>query len=176
VTHAAVSQSHAGRLENRRSASRCCGRTTRSVSLTEAGERLHAAMAPAMAGHQPGGRGRTTRRPRRRRWGCCGIAASSIAERLHLRTAARHLCATRYPDVRLDVDDDRRGVRHRARGYDAGVRLGEVIEQDMIARCPCRASSGNSSWRRPPTSRSFGTPAHPRDLTGASLHRLAARA
>ncbi|MGF1553703.1 MAG: LysR family transcriptional regulator [Paracoccaceae bacterium] len=135
-------------------------RTTRSVGLTEAGERLYAEAAGALtdlnaavetardAGIRPRGRLR--------------LAVSSIAERF----IAGPLLASfleAYPEVGLDItvtDDEFDIVAH---GFDAGVRLGEVIERDMIA-VPVSAAQRQIAVASPAYLDRHGTPVHPRDL------------
>ncbi len=52
-----------------------------------------------------------------------------------------------------------------AEGYDAGVRLGEVIAQDMIA-VPVSGDQRQLAVASPAYLERFGAPAHPRDLAG----------
>jgi DNA-binding transcriptional LysR family regulator len=105
-------------------------RTTRSVSLTEEGERLYAETAPAIADVTAAlsAVGELRGRPR----GRLRLAVSSIAERF-LAGPMLAAFALENPEVTLDitVTDDEFDIV--AEGYDAGVRLGEVIAQDMIA-------------------------------------------
>jgi DNA-binding transcriptional LysR family regulator len=105
-------------------------RTTRSVSLTEAGERLYSQIAPAVAEMISALEGTEALKERPR--GRLRLAVSSIAERF----LSGPLLATflkQYPELELDimVTDDEFDIV--AEGYDAGVRLGEVIALDMIA-------------------------------------------
>ncbi|WP_313535194.1 LysR family transcriptional regulator [Sphingomonas sp.] len=105
-------------------------RTTRSVSLTEAGAALLGDVVPAI---------------------------DSLADALEqARTAARrpvgtvrlhsfHAAADRFvvpilpkltrnfPDITLDLTIDDTVVDLVGSGYDAGIRIGEVIERDMVA-------------------------------------------
>src|SRR6478735_6710402 len=105
-------------------------RTTRSVSLTEAGERLHAEIAPAVAEMRAAleKTGSLTGRPR----GRLRLAVSSIAEHF-LSGPFIAGFAEANPEVELDITVTDEEFDIVAEGYDAGVRLGEVIEQDMIA-------------------------------------------
>lgn len=50
-----------------------------------------------------------------------------------------------------------------AAGFDAGVRLGEVIEQDMIA-VPLRGDQREAAVAAPSYLATHGAPSHPRDL------------
>jgi DNA-binding transcriptional LysR family regulator len=158
VTHAAVSQS-LRRLENDLGIA-LLRRTTRSVSLTEAGQRLHAAIAPALAEMRQAVA--DARDQEARPAGLLRIAASSIAEGF----LSGPLLATfrdAHPEVRLDIvvtDEEFDIVRE---GYDAGVRLGEVIGQDMVT-VPVSGEQRQLVVAAPAYLARFGTPAHPRDL------------
>lgn len=104
-------------------------RTTRSVSLTDAGRRLVEGAAPALAqaaatltevSAQPGevvGRLRLSV-PR--------VAVPFVIE--PVLPAFRE----RYPRIEVEVVIDDRFVDIVAEGYDAGVRLSEDIERDMV--------------------------------------------
>jgi DNA-binding transcriptional LysR family regulator len=135
-------------------------RTTRSVGLTEAGEALRAEIAPGLAemGAALARAAQLTGRPR----GRLRLAVSSIAERF---LAGPFLAAftAAHPDVELDVtvtDDD---VDIVADGYDAGVRLGEVIEQDMIA-VPVAGDERQIAVCAPSYLARHGVPSHPAHL------------
>ena len=128
VSHSAVSQA-LRRLEERLGIA-LVRRTTRSVRLTDAGERLYASVRPALEEVR--------------------AAVAAIGElgeaprgtlRLHLTTGAEtyfngpllagFLAA--HPHVRLDLSVSETSLDIVAEGYDAGARLGEVIDRDMIA-------------------------------------------
>ncbi|PZQ50698.1 MAG: LysR family transcriptional regulator [Rhodovulum sulfidophilum] len=157
VTRSAVSQG-VRRLEDDLGVT-LVTRTTRSVRLTEAGERLRAGLArplddvlvllEAIAAEE---------RPR----GLLRIAATSIAEDF-LSGPMLVAFAEAYPDIVLDVTvtDDEFDIV--AAGFDAGVRLGEVIEQDMIA-VPITGPQREVAVASPGYVATHGTPAHPRDL------------
>ena len=158
VTRSAVSQA-IRRLENAMGVA-LVHRTTRSVGLTEAGERLQAEIAPSLAGIRAameearhlgaGPRGRLR------------LVVSSIAESFlsgPLLAGFTQAC----PDVQLDVlvsDEELDIVAH---GYDAGVRLGEVIEQDMIA-LPVSDDQRQIAVCAPAYLSRCGAPNHPREL------------
>jgi DNA-binding transcriptional LysR family regulator len=105
-------------------------RTTRSVNLTEAGERLYASARPALEELR--------------------AAASAVSEmsgeprgtlRLQVAGAAENLLSgalladflAAHPQLRLDVLVSDQPIDIVAEGFDAGIRLGEVIDRDMIA-------------------------------------------
>lgn len=129
VTASAISQS-IRRLEARLGV-RLFTRTTRSVALTEAGEALLRQVKPALdqlasadsvvAGHQArsGGRAR--------------ISVSAVAMEL---LVAPVLAGFRraHPDFLLEIIAEDRLSDLVAQRYDAVIRRGELLEQDMIAR------------------------------------------
>ena len=135
-------------------------RTTRSVSLTEAGERLHAEIAPAVAEMRAAleKTGSLTGRPR----GRLRLAVSSIAERFLSGPFLAGFAETN-PEVALDITVTDEEFDIVAEGYDAGVRLGEVIEQDMIA-VPVAGDERQLAVCAPSYRDRFGVPAHPADL------------
>lgn len=160
VSRSAVSQS-IRRLENRMGVA-LVQRTTRSVRLTEAGERLHHAVGPAIADVASAldAAGELRARPS----GLLRLTVSSIAESfLSGPILATFLAA--HPEVVLDVtiSDDEFDIV--AEGYDAGVRLGEVIEQDMIA-VPVSGDQRQLVVGSPAYVARRGRPGHPRDLPG----------
>lgn len=122
--------SHRMRKLEERLGLRLLHRTTRSVSPTEAGNRLLARISPilrdldialdALAEDRGGPSG-----PLR-------ISASKGAARLLLRHVVPAYMQA-YPDVDLDLVSDGRLVDIVECGFDAGVRLGEAVPQDMIA-------------------------------------------
>jgi len=158
VSRSAVSQS-VRRLEERLGIA-LVRRTTRSVSLTEAGERLYRQVAPAIAEMQSAVE--TARSFRERPRGQLRLAVSSIAEHfLAGPLLARFTEAN--PEIQLDVyvTDDELDIV--AEGYDAGVRLGEVIEQDMIA-IPVAGDERQLAVCSPAYRDRFGVPSHPSEL------------
>ena len=158
VTHSAVSQAIRG-LEDRLGVA-LFHRTTRSVSLTEAGARLHQRMAPAIA--EIGSALDATADRDAAPSGRLRLAVSSIAERF-LSGPLLADFALAHPAIQLDVTVTDEEFDIVAEGYDAGVRLGEVIEQDMIA-IPVSGPQRQTAVAAPSYIARFGTPAHPSDL------------
>lgn len=158
VTRSAVSQT-IGRLEAMMGTA-LVRRTTRSVSLTEAGERLNAALGPALADIRAAVEttGSLEGKPR----GQLRLAVSSIAERF-LDGVLLAGFATGYPDIQLDITVTDEEFDIVAEGYDAGVRLGEVIEQDMIA-VPVSGEQRQLAVCSPRYRDRFGAPSNPREL------------
>ena len=94
--------------------------------------------------------------------GLLRIAATSVAERF-LSGPLIASFAVAYPEVTIDVTvtDDEFDIV--AAGFDAGVRLGEVIEQDMIA-VPLTGDQREAVVAAPAYLDAHGAPRHPRDL------------
>jgi DNA-binding transcriptional LysR family regulator len=157
VTRSAVSQG-IRRLED------SCGialvtRTTRSVRLTEAGERFRDALSHPMADvlsalEDVGG----NTNPH----GLLRIAVTSIAEDFLSGPLIASFAAT-HPNITIDVTvtDDTFDIV--AAGFDAGVRLGDVIEQDMVA-IPLSGEQREVVVATPEYFDSHGLPRHPREL------------
>ncbi len=122
--------SHALRALEERLGVRLFNRTTRSVALTEAGERLYARIRPAFRDiddaledlnqfrDTPSGTLRIN-------------AGRAAAELVLLPLASRFLEA--YPDVNLEISADDALVDVVSAGFDAGVRFGERLEADMVS-------------------------------------------
>jgi len=159
VTRSAVSQG-IRRLETAMGIA-LVNRTTRSVSLTEAGERFHAEVAPAILDIRAAVT--TTTEFAASPVGQLRLAVSSIAERF-ISGGLLASFVEAYPDVRLDVTITDEEFDIVAEGYDAGVRLGEVIEQDMIA-IPVSGDQRQVTVAAPSYLQKYGAPVHPRDLT-----------
>jgi len=139
---------------------RLLARTTRSVALTEAGERLLVRLKPALTeveetigqisgeAHRPMGRVRLLLP----RFAVSSVLAPKLA-----------LLNKKYPDIVLDVttDNSRRDIV--ADGFDAGIHFGEYIEKDMIA---VRVSPDHRAAivSSPEYFRSHTKPKEPRDL------------
>ncbi|MDT8759623.1 LysR family transcriptional regulator [Sphingomonas psychrotolerans] len=109
---------------------RLLNRTTRSVSLTEAGSALLGEVAPAidsLGGALEHARNLGKRPAGTVRLHCFHAAADSFVVPV-LPGLARD-----YPDITLDLTIDDTVVDVVAGGYDAAIRIGEVIERDMVA-------------------------------------------
>lgn len=117
------------RLEERLGV-RLLARTTRSVAPTEAGRRLTDALAPMLADVDRviADLGEFRDRPA----GTIRITAVEHAARTILMPAVARLVAA-YPDVAVEIVVDYDLADVVAERFDAGVRLGEQVEKDMIA-------------------------------------------
>lgn len=135
-------------------------RTTRSVSLTEAGVRLYERLQPALRDvtdaleemnsfrHTPTG---TLR-----------INSSRAAALLLIAPLMQRFLAA-YPDIQLEVADQDALVDVVAAGFDAGIRFEETIPEDMVGvhiGDPQRFAVVGS----PDYFRRHGVPLHPTDL------------
>jgi DNA-binding transcriptional LysR family regulator len=135
-------------------------RTTRSVALTEAGERLYADAAEAVADIQEAMEAAANVQGTPR--GRLKLAVSSIAESF-LSGPLLASFMEAHPEVKLHVTVTDEEFDIVAQGYDAGVRLGEVIAQDMVA-VPVLGDQRQLAVASPDYLERYGTPGHPRDL------------
>ena len=105
-------------------------RTTRSVSLTEAGRQLLERLEPAL--QEIANALEDVRAIEKRPSGQLRLTVPRMAAETILvpRAAAFHHA---YPDVTLEIVIDDHYLDIVAEGYDAGIRLGEYLDQDMIA-------------------------------------------
>jgi DNA-binding transcriptional LysR family regulator len=158
VTRSAVSQAVRA-LENRLGTALLL-RTTRSVSLTEAGRELYDRVAPAI-GEVEAAMALAADRDGRPS-GLLRLAVSSIAESFLSGPLLAGFAAA-YPGIQLDVTVTDEEFDIVARGYDAGVRLGEVLARDMIA-VPVTGDQRQIVVGAPAYLDAHGAPAHPRDL------------
>jgi DNA-binding transcriptional LysR family regulator len=135
-------------------------RTTRSVRLTEAGETFYAAARSALDGLQAAADavGELADRPR----GTVRLNVSSAAESF-LRGPTLEGFLRAYPEVQLDITVEEDATDIVAEGYDAGVWLGETIEQDMIA-VPASGPQRLVVIGAPAYFARHPAPEHPRDL------------
>ncbi|MER9597961.1 LysR family transcriptional regulator [Mesorhizobium sp. M0244] len=117
------------RLETRMGL-RLLARTTRSVSTTEAGERLRQSLAPRIAEIETDIAALTAYRDKPS--GTVRITVSDHAFESVVWPKLQPVLSE-YPDIKLELSRDN-GLRNIVEdGFDAGVRLGESLEKDMIA-------------------------------------------
>jgi DNA-binding transcriptional LysR family regulator len=117
------------RLESRLGL-RLLQRTTRSVSPTEAGARLLDTLAPALSDLDATLAALTTLRDTPS--GTIRITAVEHAAETYIYPALRTLLPA-YPDIAVEIVLDYGLVDLAAERFDAGVRLGEHVDKDMIA-------------------------------------------
>ncbi len=113
----------------RRLGIRLLARSTRSVSLTEAGEAFLTRVRPALAEITEAIEGVHDLRDRPA--GLIRLNASTWGADRLLPIVAGFMAD--YPDVRIDLVTEGRLVDIIAEGFDAGLRLGAIAPQDMIA-------------------------------------------
>lgn len=157
VTRSAVSQG-VRRLEDALGVA-LLTRTTRSVRLTEAGQRLQEALSRPLSDIATALEDVAAENAPR---GLLRIAVTSIAEHF-LSGPLIASFAIANPGVTIDVTVTDEEFDIVAAGYDAGVRLGEVIEQDMIA-VAISSDQREMVVASPQYLAVHGTPAHPREL------------
>jgi DNA-binding transcriptional LysR family regulator len=158
VSASAVSQS-LRKLEERLGVS-LVHRSTRSVRLSEAGERLYAAVRPALADVEAAvaAVGELSDAPR----GTLRLLISTTADPVLARLPLADFL-TAHPHVGLDVVVSDGAVDTVAAGYDAGIQLGEVIDRDMIA-VPVTGDIRMTVVGSPAYFARHPKPLHPRDL------------
>ncbi|GJE52715.1 HTH-type transcriptional regulator PgrR [Methylobacterium tardum] len=143
-------------------------RTTRSVSPTEAGERLLQSLGPHLDGIEAGLAALTELREKPA--GTVRINADEHAVADVLWPALRKVLPD-YPDIHVELVTDYGMTDIVAERFDAGVRLGEVVAKDMVA-VPIgpdmrMVAVGSPAYfaRRP-------APRTPQDLTGHTCINL----
>jgi DNA-binding transcriptional LysR family regulator len=147
---------------------RLMNRTTRSVALTEAGELLLARVGPAM--QDVGNALDQVRGLRNVPSGRLRINAPPPAVDLVLAPMAAPFLK-QYPQIELEIVSDSSFVDIVAGGFDAGVRYGEHLEQDMIAVSLGRPQR-YAVVASPQYIAQHGRPKHPRDLLNHASVRI----
>jgi DNA-binding transcriptional LysR family regulator len=159
VTRSAVSQA-IRRMEDRLGIA-LVQRTTRSVSLTEAGEELYRRVAPPVS--EVGLALDATRDRDAAPSGLLRLAVSSIVERF-ISGALLASFVESHPGIQLDITITDEEFDIVAGGYDAGVRLGEIIEQDMVA-VPVSGNQRQLVVGAPTYLARHPAPKHPKELS-----------
>jgi len=125
--------SHAISSLEQRLGVRLFNRTTRSVSLTEAGREFVDRVRPALSDLSDAME--ITNKFRQKPRGTLRLNTSEGSARLFLMPVVARFIAA-YPDMHVDIITDGKLVDIVAGGFDAGIRLFETVPQDMIA-IPC---------------------------------------
>ncbi len=109
---------------------RLLSRTTRSVALTDAGRRLLEQLQPALRDIDRALTGASEDRSVP-----SGLLRLSVPRSVthYLLLPRLALFAATYPDVTIEIRADDAFVDIVAEGFDAGIRLGESLQKDMIA-------------------------------------------
>lgn len=160
ITASAISHSLKG-LEERLNI-RLLNRTSRSVTLTAAGEELRETLSPHFQAISNA---------------VDGLARLSETPAGHIRLnvpagAAETLISPvlpiffdRYPNILVDISVTNRMVDVTAQGFDAGIRYGGTVPEDMVAQRLSREArwvvAGTSAYFD-----RFGVPMRPEDLMG----------
>jgi DNA-binding transcriptional LysR family regulator len=139
---------------------RLLNRTTRSVALTEAGETLFQRVRPAVS--ELGAAIGQVRRSRERPSGTVRVHAFRSAAETYLDPILSGFAAV-FPDVVLDITLDDTVIDVVAGGFDAALRIGEVIERDMVA-VRLGPDLKQIAVASPDYLAKHGRPAHPREL------------
>ena len=128
VTQSALSQTV--RALERRLDLKLLNRTTRSVSPTEAGERLYATVGPRFADIEAelAVLGELRGKPA----GTVRITATEHAARTLVWPRLQPWLA-KFPDIKIEISSDNRFIDIVAERFDIGVRLGGDVAKDMIA-------------------------------------------
>jgi DNA-binding transcriptional LysR family regulator len=128
VTPSAISQ--AVRTLEARIGAALFTRTTRSVGLTEAGERFLARAKPAF--EELVAAGETARELGQRPAGLLRLAVPRAAVPILLEPLIASFCEA-YPEIEVELAASEELVDLAKGGFDAGVRMGQFIANDMIA-------------------------------------------
>jgi DNA-binding transcriptional LysR family regulator len=121
--------SHAIATLEQRLGVRLFHRTTRSVSLSQAGEQFLMRIRPAL--HEISGAMEDVNALRDTP---SGLLRFNASERAAARIAPVVLAfLERYPDMSIDLVAEGRNIDIVAEGFDLGLRLAEVVPQDMVA-------------------------------------------
>jgi DNA-binding transcriptional LysR family regulator len=122
--------SHAVRAVEDRLGEPLFARTTRSVRLTEAGARFLASIGPALEDIDKATESLAARRGEIT--GVLRINAPRVAVLMALAPILKRL-ASSHPRLVVETHTDDGFVDIVAGGFDAGIRLGEAVQQDMVA-------------------------------------------
>ncbi|RDE05656.1 LysR family transcriptional regulator [Sphingomonas aracearum] len=141
---------------------RLVNRTSRSVTLTAAGEELHAALADPFDAI-----GTAIEGLNRYRDAPAGRISLNVMEHASslLLAPVLPVFMERYPDIAIEVTVTNNLVDVVAKGADAGIRWGGTVPEDMVAQ----RLSGDIRWvvvGAPAYLDRHGAPRHPRDLAG----------
>jgi DNA-binding transcriptional LysR family regulator len=122
--------SHSVRLVEERLGVPLFARTTRSVALTEAGTALVASAAPAL--QEINERVERIRSVKGRAAGHLRLNVPRLALAMVMTPIVREM-SERFPDVTVEICADDAIANIVEEGFDAGIRLGEMIAEDMVA-------------------------------------------
>jgi DNA-binding transcriptional LysR family regulator len=152
--------SHSVRSLETKMGVRLLTRTTRSVSATEAGERLMHSVAPRLAEIEA-------------EITAVSELSDKVAGTIRI-TAIDHVVEAvvwprvdpvlhQYPDLKVEISTDYRMVDIAAERYDIGIRWGDQLQQDMVA-VRLTPDQPLTIVGAPSYFRTHGVPANPQDL------------
>jgi DNA-binding transcriptional LysR family regulator len=139
---------------------RLLNRTTRSISLTEAGEAYLSRIGPALSDVLDAGeqihalQGRPS--------GLLRINAARISTDMVLQPLLAGFLKA-YPDIQIELTNDEGYVDIVERGFDAGIRMGESVQKEMIA-VPLGGPIAVAIVGSPDYFKQRSVPEHPSDL------------
>ncbi|MGA9609206.1 MAG: LysR family transcriptional regulator [Rouxiella badensis] len=122
--------SYAVRMLEQRLETRLISRTTRSLSLTDAGERFFQTLKPAL--ESINNQIDTLKTLHNRPAGNLRITTFKHAAQTVLFPALSAFMAE-YPDITVEIDVNEGLADIVAERFDAGIRFGEQVEKDMVA-------------------------------------------
>lgn len=152
--------SHAMKGLEARLGVRLLNRTTRSVTLTAAGEELQGLISSPL--NEIGQALEALNRLRDEPAGRIRVNALSDGAALILGPVLP-VFVERYPDIEIDLTVSNRMIDVIGDGHDAGIRFGGTVPEDMIAQ----RLSPDIRWAvvgTPEYLQRFGTPQHPAEL------------
>jgi DNA-binding transcriptional LysR family regulator len=147
---------------------RLLNRTTRSVSLTEAGEAYLARIGPALG--QVIEAGEELNVLQGQPAGTLRLNAARISTALALQPILAGFLRE-HPHVQIELTNDEGFVDIVERGFDAGVRFGESIDRDMVA-VPLGGPLSVAVVASPEYLRRVPAPLHPDELVRHNCVRL----
>ncbi|MDQ2138788.1 LysR family transcriptional regulator [Alcaligenaceae bacterium B3P038] len=139
---------------------RLFNRTTRSVSLTEAGESLLNQITPLMEDLQLA-LGKVSRASMES-MGTLRLNVPSAASDYIIRPMLQRFLTT-YPDINIEVAVDNSLVDIASQGFDAGIRYDNILTDDMVA-VPLITNMRFAVVAAPDYVARHGLPQHPQDL------------
>jgi len=139
---------------------RLLNRTTRSVSLTEAGEAYLARVGPALGQVIEAGEEMNVLQGRPA--GTLRLNAARISTAMVLQPMLAGFLQ-QHPHVQLELTNDEGFVDIVEKGFDAGVRMGESVHRDMVA-VPLGGPVTVAVVASPEYLKRFPAPRHPDEL------------
>lgn len=139
---------------------RLINRTTRNMSLTEAGQRLYDSIAPALLQIDEAVEGLSELREGPS--GTIRIVAARLAARFYVSQLANEF-TRRYPGMSVELHGDDNLTDLSQENFDAGVRFGEIVADRMIS-LPVSPPIRFCLVATPEYWRHNAPPLHPRDI------------